>query len=209
MVRLSYGKTTSFLARFAILGLVGIVATVAVLAVNPFQPQNFSRPAPEDLRSPQVSSVWVGFYDAGGNSVDSSQYGRKASMGVGYDNQIGANDCCYWTGNHIGHGHRTWHTDVGYNSYSRPGFVWYNWGSGYDDFEIEVERLDNGDGFTGGGSEDATITFTGGDDWALVEPSDDEVPSWAPLPGAPAVFDSTTYYVPVFYNTYVWLNGHR
>ena len=68
--------------------------------------------------------------------------------------------------------------------------MWHNWGSGYDDFEIEVVRENNGDGFVNGSEEDATITFTGGDVWALVEPSDDVVPAGHPLPGAPDVFDS-------------------
>ena len=165
---------------------------------------------PEDLRSPQVSSVWVGLYDRSENSVDVSYEAVYANMGVGYDNQIGANDCAYWTGDHVGIGYGTEHTPIGYNSYSRPGFVWHNWDSGYDEFEIKVVRLDNGDGFTGGGEENAVITFTGGEYWALVEPSDGEVPDWAPLPGSPPTNDhSHSDYVLVYYNTYVLLNGDR
>lgn len=95
---------------------------------------------------------------------------------------------------------------------SNEWFQWHNWGSGYDDFEFEVVRLDNGDGFTGGGEEDAVITFTGGDYWALVELADGAVPDWAPLPGSPPANDrshSDVYYVQVYYNTYVLLNGDR
>ena len=95
----------------AILGIAVIAVSAEVLAVNPFSPQNF-RSTPEALRSPQVSSVWVGLYNAGGNTVDASYEASKASMGVGYDNQIGANDCCYWTGNHIRYGYGTEHTLV-------------------------------------------------------------------------------------------------
>ena len=84
----------------AFLGVVEVVVSLAVLAVNPFQPQNF-RATPEDLRSPQLSSVWVGLYDSGGGSVDVSYEAFKATMCVGYDNQIGANDCTYWTDNHL------------------------------------------------------------------------------------------------------------
>ena len=83
----------------AFLGIVGIVVTVAVLAVNPFQPQNF-RSTPEDLRSPVVFSIWVGLYDRSENSVDVSYEANKADMVVGYDNQVGANDCVYWTDDH-------------------------------------------------------------------------------------------------------------
>lgn len=193
-------KNSLQIQKLAFLGIVGVAVSVAVLAVNPFQLRNF-RSTPEDLRSPWISSVWVGIYDAAGNSVSYSALGRKASMGVGYNNQVGANDCLYWTGDHVGQGRTTRHEPVGYNSYSDPGFVWHNWGSGYDDFEIEVERLDNGDGFTGGGSEDATITFSGGDYWALVEPSDGEKPSWSPLPGSPPEHSGMPEggcYVPVF-----------
>ena len=84
----------------AFLGVVEVVVSLAVLAVNPFQPQNF-RTTPEDLRSPQVSSVWVGLYDSGGGSVDVSYEANKATMRVRYDNQIGANDCTYWTDYHL------------------------------------------------------------------------------------------------------------
>ena len=60
------------------------------------------------------------------------------------------------------------HTRIGYNSYDNPGFSRSNRGRLYYDwFEVEVERHDNGDGFAVGGSEDATITFFGGEDWAL------------------------------------------
>ena len=188
---------------------------MAVLAVNPFQPQNF-RSTPEDLRSPVVFSVWVGLYD-GENPVSASYEANRATMGAGYDNQIGANDCCYWTGNHLaGGGYSagwgTVHRDPGYNDYADPGFQWSNWGSGYDDFEIEVVRESNGTGFARSGEEDATITFTGGDYWALVEPSDGERPSGHPLPGSPPVDSGMAdgaYYVPVYYDTYVLLNGDR
>lgn len=201
----------SLFRNWTTLGIALIVVSVAALAADRSNPRNF-RSSPEDLRSPQVSSVWMSIYDAAGNSVSYSALGRKASMGVGYDNQIGANDCCYWTGDHIRYGQSTQHTEVGYNSYSDPGFVWHNRGSGYDEFEIKVVRVDNGDGFTNGGEENAVITFTGGDVWALVEPSDGEKPSWAPLPGSPPTNDhshSDVYYVPVFYNTSMWLNGHQ
>ena len=50
-------------------------------------------------------------------------------MGVGYDNQIGANDCTYWTDYHLAGRYSA--TDPineppGYNDYDTPGFVWYN-----------------------------------------------------------------------------------
>ena len=42
-----------------------------------------------------------GLKDSHGNSVDVSYEANKATMGVGYDNQIGANDCTYWTDYHL------------------------------------------------------------------------------------------------------------
>ena len=53
--------------------------------------------------------------------------------------------------------------------------------------------VSNDDGFTNAGEEEATITFTGGDLWALAESSDDVVPDWALGAGSLPVFDSTTY----------------
>ena len=112
----------------------------------------------------------MGLYD-GRSSVDASYEAFKAEMGVSWDSQVGANDCLYWTGNHIG---------IGYDSYS--SFMWSNHGSGYDDFKVRVVRLDSGDGFTNSGSEDSAITFSGADDWALVEPSvRRRSPRWSPV----------------------------
>ena len=65
-----------------------------------FKPQNF-RATPEDLFSLVVEEVWVGLYDANGGSADASWDARIAEMTVEYDNQSGANDCLYWTGNHL------------------------------------------------------------------------------------------------------------
>ena len=165
----------------------------------------------KDLRSPVVFSVHCILSPSG---VPYSGYCDTLDMGVSFDYQVGGNDCVYWTGNHHAFllqsaGWRTEHTEIGINTYGTPGFEWFNWGSGYDDYEVEVVRESNGDGFTNRGSEDATITFSGGDDWALVEPSDDEVLDWSPLPGAPDTFDSTTYYVPVTYSEYIQLDGRR
>lgn len=106
------------------------------------------------------------------------------------------------TGTEVG---GTAHTEIGYNSYSY--FEWHNWGSGYDEFEIKVVRENSGDGFVKGDEEDATITFTGGEYWALVEPSDGVLPDGYPLPGAPGSDSSGSYWVPVYYDTYVWLGG--
>ena len=132
-------------------------------------------------------------------------------MVVGYDNQVGANDCAYWTGNHTD-GYGTEHTPRGIHDYWNPGFAWSNWGSGYDDFEIEVVRQDNGGSFTNKGEETATITFSGEDVWALVESSDGEKPDFASLLGSPpehSGMEEGAYYVPVYYNTYVYLGGHQ
>ena len=97
-----------------------------------------------------------------------------------YGNQAGANDCAYWTGYHWPDGgYDTEHTPIGYNSHSH--FMWHNWGSGYSDFEVEVERQDNGDGFANKGREDAEILFSGGDYWALVTPSDGTASYWLPV----------------------------
>ena len=175
---------------------------MAVLAVNPFQPENFHG-TPEDVISPVIRSVWVGLEDVHGNSVDASYEASRAEMGVYLDNQVGSNDCLYWTGYHVVYGYTTWHTPVGYFDYDNPGFAWFNWGSGYDDFEIEVKRFTNPSSFTQGGPEQTTITFSGGDVWAFVVPSDGEKPDFAPLPGAPedSGMEEGAYYVPVYYNT--------
>ena len=138
-----------------------------------------------------ITEVYVDLYDARGNTVDASWDARKAHMGVAWENQVDGNDCVYWTGDHIGYGQRTWHTNPGINSYSRPGFRWHNEGSGSDDFVIDVVRESNRDGFTTRGEEDAEILFSGGDYRALVTPSD----------------GTASYTVPVTYNTYVWLDG--
>ena len=155
-------------AKLATLGIVGVIVSVAVLAVNPFQPQNFW-PTPEAVVSPVINYVRVGLYN-GRSSVDVSYEANRAEMGVSWNSQVGTNNCLYWTGYHWpDEGYDTEHTDVGYNSYSH--FMWHNWGSDYDDFEIEVERLANRSGFASGGPEDVTITSSGGDYWALVRPS--------------------------------------
>ena len=76
------------------------------MAVNSFQPQNF-RATPEDLVSPVINYVHVALTDAAAGSVDASWDARRATMGVSWDNQIGGNDCVYWTGNHLAGGRRS------------------------------------------------------------------------------------------------------
>ena len=173
------------------LGLVGVLVSVAALAVDRLSPRNFQS-FPVDIWSPVVSSVYVNF-DNPSNSH--SAYQDKLSMSVHFDYQPGANDCCYWDGDIYSipddaewDGGRA-HTPIGINSFR--WFNWHNWGSGYDDFEVEVERHDNGDGFTNGNVEDAVVTFTGGDYEATVTPSD----------------GTASYTVPVFYNVQVELIG--
>ena len=73
---------------------------------------------------------------------------------------------------------------IGINSFK--WFKWHNWGSGYDDFEVEVVWESNSGGFTNSGEEDATITFSGEDDRALAELSEGAVPDWGPLLGSPS-----------------------
>ena len=173
--------------KLAILGIVVIAVSVAALVANPFQP--LIRTSPKALISPVITEVYVDLYDARGNSVDASWDASKASIGVEWENQVGGNDCVYWTGDHLPGGVYRKHTQIGINS--TKWFRWHNLGSGYDDFVIDVVRESNRDGFTTGGEEDAEILFSGGDYRALVTPSD----------------GTASYTVPVTYNTYVWLDG--
>ena len=96
-------------------------------------------------------------------------------------------------GDPIGIGYGTEHTPVGINTYDNPGLEWHNQGLGCDEFEVEVVRVSNDDGFVNAGEEEATITFTGGDLWALAESSGGVVLDWALLAVSLPVFDSTTY----------------
>ena len=173
------------------LGIVGVIISLVVLAANPLLPQNF-RSNPQDLRSPVIVEVWMALKDWDGNYVDHSGDAFRAEMGIEWRNQIGANDCAYWTGWHydgpLGFYWGTEHTFVGDNDY--PDFMWFNQGSGYDDFKARVERLPNSrSGFATRGREDVTITFTGGDYEATVTPSD----------------GTASYTVPVYYNCQIEL----
>ncbi len=187
-------KTARIIAASSIPGLViAAMATLPILATNP---KNNQETWPKSTRSPVVYSVHCILNNYYSPDAD------KLAMGVLFDYQVGANDCVYWWGYHYDWGWGEEHMPRGINSYT--GYAWWNWGEGYDEYEVTVVRESNGDGFASG-TEESVITFTGGDDWALVEPSDDQVPDWAPPAGSPDVFDSTTYYVPVTYNTTIYL----
>lgn len=57
------------------------------------------------------------------------------------------------------------------SAFTRTTVIQTNWGVGYDEYEVTVDHLSNGGSFATG-NEDVVITFTGGDIYALVTPSD-------------------------------------
>ena len=102
--------------------VIALMATKA-LAVDRLSPNNYQA-LPVDIWSPVVSVVYCNLVDENEDLVDYSGDAYLLETAVSYDNQFGANDCCYWAedielvGDDVKWSGDTAHTPIGINSFT-------------------------------------------------------------------------------------------